>query len=132
MLLRLILLLTIIPLIELTILIELGQRIGAGYTILIILVTGIAGAYLAKSQGMGVLRQAQSDMQEGRMPGNQIVDGLCILVGGAMLLTPGLVTDALGFFLVMPGTRYIVREWIKSRLLGMIDRGQVIFRWNRW
>ena len=132
MLLRLILLLTIIPLIELTILIELGQRIGAGYTILIILVTGIAGAYLAKSQGMGVLRQAQSDMQEGKMPGNQIVDGLCILVGGAMLLTPGLVTDALGFFLVMPGTRYIVREWIKSRLLGMIDRGQVIFRWNRW
>lgn len=132
MLFRLIMLFTVVPFIDLLLLIKLGQYIGAGYTVLIVLVTGIAGAYLTKSQGMGVLRRMQMEMQEGRLPGNPIIDGLCILVGGAMLLTPGLITDTLGFLLVMPGTRFVIREWLKNRLLGMIDRGQVIFRWNRW
>jgi UPF0716 protein FxsA len=97
-----------------------------------VLVTGIAGAYLAKSQGMDVLRRIQSDMQQGIMPGNHIIDGLCILAGGIMLLAPGLVTDTIGLLLVIPGSRFVIREWIKRRLLGMIDRGQVIFRWHKW
>ena len=132
MLIRLMILFTIAPLVELAILIKLGQHIGAGYTILIVLVTGIAGAYLAKSQGIDVLRKIQSDMQQGIMPGNHIIDGLCILAGGIMLLAPGLVTDTIGLLLVIPGSRFVIREWIKRRLLGMIDRGQVIFRWHRW
>jgi UPF0716 protein FxsA len=49
-----------------------------------------------------------------------------------MLLAPGLVTDTIGLLLVIPGSRFVIREWIKKRLLGMIDRGQVIFRWHRW
>ncbi len=131
MLFRLMLLFTVVPLIELAFLIKLGQYIGTGYTIMIVLLTGIAGAYLAKSQGMEVLRQMQFDMQEGRLPGNHLIDGLCIFVGGAMLLTPGLITDTLGFMLVIPITRVIIREWLKNRLRSMIDSGQVIFRWNR-
>ena len=126
------LLLTLVPLIELALLIKLGQYIGVGYTVLIVVVTGIAGAFLAKTQGMSVLRRMQLEMQEGRLPGNQMIDGLCILMGGAMLLTPGLVTDTAGFILVVPITRIAVREWLKTKLRGMVDRGQVIFRWGGW
>jgi UPF0716 protein FxsA len=126
------LLLTLVPLIELALLIKLGQYIGVGYTVLIVVVTGIAGAFLAKTQGMSVLRRMQLEMQEGRLPGNQMIDGLCILLGGAMLLTPGLVTDTAGFMLVIPVTRIAVREWLKIKLRGMVDRGQVIFRWGGW
>jgi UPF0716 protein FxsA len=132
MLLRLILLFTLVPLIELALLIKLGQYIGVGYTILIVMVTGIAGAYFAKTQGMGVLRQIQRELEEGRIPGNQIIDGLCILAGGAMLLTPGLITDTFGFILVVPITRIAVREWLKGKFRDMIDRGQVSFYWGRW
>jgi len=132
MLIRLMLLLTLVPLIELALLIKLGQYIGVGYTVLIVVVTGIAGAFLAKTQGMSVLRRMQLEMQEGRLPGNQMIDGLCILLGGAMLLTPGLVTDTAGFMLVIPVTRIAVREWLKIKLRGMVDRGQVIFRWGGW
>jgi UPF0716 protein FxsA len=126
------LLLTLVPLVELALLIKLGQYIGVGYTVLIVVVTGIAGAFLAKTQGMSVLRRMQLEMQEGRLPGNQMIDGLCILMGGAMLLTPGLVTDTAGFILVVPITRIAVREWLKTKLRGMVDRGQVIFRWGGW
>ncbi len=132
MLIRLMLLLTLVPLVELALLIKLGQYIGVGYTVLIVVVTGIAGAFLAKTQGMSVLRRMQLEMQEGRLPGNQMIDGLCILMGGAMLLTPGLVTDTAGFILVVPITRIAVREWLKTKLRGMVDRGQVIFRWGGW
>lgn len=128
---RLIMLFTILPFVELYLLIRLGQYIGAGYTILIVLITGIAGAYLAKSQGMSVLRRIQSEMHEGKLPGNHIIDGLCILIGGVMLLAPGLITDTIGFLLVVPGTRFLIREWLKNRLIGMIKKGQVIFHWNR-
>lgn len=132
MLVRLILLFTLIPLAELAILIKLGQYVGIGYTILIVLLTGILGAYLAKTQGMDVLRRIQTELEMGSIPGNQIVDGLCILVGGAMLLTPGLITDLCGFVLVIPITRVVVREWLKIKFRNMIERGQVNFYWNRW
>jgi UPF0716 protein FxsA len=132
MLLRLMLLLTVVPLLELALLIKLGQYIGVGYTVLVVVVTGVAGAFLAKTQGMDVLRRMQLEMQEGRLPGNQMIDGLCILMGGAMLLTPGLITDTLGFALVIPVTRIALREWLKIKLRGMVDRGHVIFRWNGW
>ncbi len=130
--LRLIALFTIMPFIELFLLIKLGQYIGAGYTLLIVLVTGIAGAYLAKGQGINVLRRIQLEMHGGRLPGNHIIDGLCILIGGIMLLAPGLITDTIGFLLVIPGTRFLIREWLKTRLLNMINKGQVIFRWDGW
>ncbi|MBA1334206.1 MAG: hypothetical protein HPY66_1915 [Firmicutes bacterium] len=132
MLIRFILLFTLIPLIELAILIKLGQYVGIGYTILIVLLTGILGAYLAKTQGMDVLRRIQTELETGNIPGNQIIEGLCILVGGAMLLTPGLITDLCGFVLVIPLTRVVVREWLKVKFRNMIERGQVNFYWNRW
>ncbi len=129
---RLIILFTVMPFIELFFLIKLGQHIGAGYTLFVVLATGVLGAYLAKSQGMSVFRQIQLEMQGGKLPGNHIIEGFCILVGGVMLLAPGLITDTIGFLLVIPGTRFIIREWLKNRLLNMINRGQVIFRWDGW
>ncbi len=132
MLFRLVLLFTVVPLVELALLIKLGQHLGVGYTVAIVLVTGVAGAFLAKTQGISILNRIGEELEEGRVPGNQIVDGLCVLVGGAMLITPGLITDMCGFFLVVPATRFIVREWLKQWFRNMIDRGQVTFYWNRW
>lgn len=132
MLFRLILLFTVVPLVELVLLIKLGQHVGVGYTIAVVLITGVVGAYLAKTQGFSILNRIGRELEEGRVPGNQIVEGLCILVGGAMLITPGLLTDAFGFFLVIPVTRIIVREWLKRWFRNMINRGQVTFYWNRW
>lgn len=132
MLLRLMLLFTVVPIIELALLIKLGQHIGVGYTIAVVLITGVAGAYLARTQGVSILRRIRWELEEGRVPGNQIVDGLCVLIGGAMLLTPGLITDLTGFMLVIPVTRIAIREWLKSRFRRMIETGNITFYWSRW
>jgi len=128
---RLILLFTVIPLVELALLIKLGQHVGVGYTIAIVLITGVVGAYLAKTEGFSIINKIGRELEEGKVPGNQIVDGLCVLVGGTMLITPGLITDTCGFFLVIPATRILVREWLKRWFHNMIDRGQVTFYWHR-
>lgn len=107
-----------IPLIELVLLIEIGQRIGTLPTIAIIVVTGILGATLARQQGLSVLGQLQSEMAEGRMPAVPLVDGVLVLVAAAVLLTPGLLTDAVGFTLLVPA----VRGWIRAKLVARIQR----------
>ncbi|MFT9494689.1 FxsA family protein [Anaerosolibacter sp.] len=131
MLMRLILLFTMVPLIELAILFKLNQYIGLGYTLGIVIFTGVLGAYLAKSQGNQILFRIKMEMGEGRMPGDELINGLCVLIGGAMLLTPGILTDTTGFILVLPGTRHLVKVFIKNKLRKMIDEGKVnfYFRW---
>lgn len=128
---RLILLFTMVPLIELAILFKLNQYIGLGYTLGIVIFTGVLGAYLAKSQGNQILFRIKMEMGEGRMPGDELINGLCVLIGGAMLLTPGILTDTTGFILVLPGTRHLVKVFIKNKLRKMIDEGKVnfYFRW---
>ncbi|MDF2546343.1 MAG: fxsA [Anaerosolibacter sp.] len=131
MLMRLILLFTMVPLIELAILFKLNQYVGLGYTLGIVIFTGVLGAYLAKSQGNQILFRIKMEMGEGRMPGDELINGLCVLIGGAMLLTPGILTDTTGFILVLPGTRHLVKVFIKNKLRKMIDEGKVnfYFRW---
>jgi UPF0716 protein FxsA len=107
-----------IPLIELVLLIEIGQRIGTLPTVAIIVVTGILGATLARRQGLSVLGQLQSEIAAGRMPAVPLVDGVIVLVAAAVLLTPGLLTDAVGFALLVPA----VRRWIRGKLLARIRR----------
>lgn len=128
---RLILLFTMVPLIELAILFKLNQYVGLGYTLGIVIFTGVLGAYLAKSQGNQILFRIRTEMGEGRMPGDELINGLCVLIGGAMLLTPGILTDTTGFILVLPGTRHLVKVFIKNKLRKMIDEGKVnfYFRW---
>ena len=115
MFLRLLLLFTVVPLVELFLLVKLGTVIGIGPTVLIVITTGVIGAWLARWQGLGVLRRVTSDLNEGRLPADALIDGLLILIAGAVLLTPGLITDALGFLLLVPQSRIVVRRMIRDR-----------------
>jgi UPF0716 protein FxsA len=115
MFLRLLLLFTVVPLIELFLLVKLGTMIGIGATVLIVICTGILGAWLARWQGLGVLRRLTEDLNKGRLPADALIDGLLILIAGAVLLTPGLITDALGFLLLVPQGRAVVRRLIRAR-----------------
>ena len=99
---ELFLLFTIIPILELYLIIKVGGMIGAFNTVLIILTTGIIGASLAKSQGLIVLSKIQQALNEGRIPGNELLHGLMILIGGATLLTPGFITDLIGLSMLIP------------------------------
>ncbi len=112
--LRLLLLFTIIPLLELTLLIEIGQRIGVLNTVAIVLLTGVAGAALARSQGFGIFNRIQMELSRGQVPGDSLIDGAMILAGALLLLTPGLITDAFGFLLLLPPTRQVLRTYLKG------------------
>ena len=116
MLLKLILLLTTVPLIELFLLFKLAQWTSVPITILVVIGTGIAGGSLARWQGMSVLNRIRGDLRSGAMPADGLMDGAFILVAGALLLTPGLLTDALGFLLLAPPGRALVRRLVKRWL----------------
>jgi UPF0716 protein FxsA len=118
---------TVVPLVELYILIKIGELIGAGPTILIVLATGFAGAVLARQQGAQVWWQIQKEMETGRFPADRLIDALLLLVAGAVLITPGILTDLLGFIILIPFTRAPIRQWVKNRLRRMMERGDVRF-----
>jgi len=111
---RLLFLFTVAPLIELFLLVKLGDAIGFWPTVALVVTTGAVGAILTRMEGMRVLRQAQADFQQGRVPTDRLLDGLLILIAGAVLLTPGLITDALGFFLLVPPGRRLVRTLVSA------------------
>ncbi len=125
MILKLFFLFTAIPLFELAVLIQVGKEIGAISTISIVLVTGAAGAWLARAQGVGVLRRIREAIHAGSPPSSELIDGAFILVGGALLLTPGLLTDLVGFFCLIPGTRIIIQRWVVRKIMERIDRGTI-------
>lgn len=111
---RLFLLFTLVPLIELFLLVKLGDVIGFWPTVALVVTTGALGAVLTRMEGLRVLRRAQADFQQGRVPTDRMLDGLLILVAGAVLLTPGLITDAVGFFLLVPAGRRMVRKLVAA------------------
>ncbi|MCP3919490.1 MAG: FxsA family protein [bacterium] len=108
----------LVPTIELALLIEVGQRIGTLATLGLIAVTGVVGASLARTQGLGVIGRLQADMTDGRMPADALLDGVLIMCAGAVLLTPGLLTDAGGFLLLVPA----FRGWLKKRVRARLER----------
>ena len=114
-----------IPLLEIYILLEAGRIIGLGPTLGLIILTGIAGAWLARSQGVEILRKIQTETSSGQMPAAALIDGALILVGGLTLLTPGFFTDAIGFSFLIPFTREMWRKWFKSWLEKQIQSGSV-------
>ncbi len=123
------LLFTLVPLGELWLLIEVGKVIGTWPTILLVASTGFFGVMLAKSQGLSTLRRIGADLEQGDLPGDQLFDGAFILVGGAFLLTPGLLTDALGFALLLPFTRNFIKRHVQHYLQRKMDNGTLyIFR----
>jgi UPF0716 protein FxsA len=115
MFLRLLLLFTVVPLVELFLLVKLGTVVGVGPTIALVIFTGVLGAWLARQQGLVVLRRLRAELEAGRLPAGALIDGLLILVAGAVLLTPGLLTDALGFVLLVPPSRAVVRRIVAAR-----------------
>ena len=120
MLLRLLLLFTLVPLVELALLLLIGDQMGLPFTLGLVIVTGVVGAWLARQQGLRCWREVQRQMSQGQLPAEPLLDGLMILVAGALLLTPGVLTDALGFALLLPPIRKRVRrylaKWFKARI----------------
>ncbi|MDP8266651.1 MAG: FxsA family protein [Candidatus Aceula meridiana] len=117
----LVLLFTALPAAELMILIKLGQIYGLANTFLLIIGTGIIGAHIARLQGFLVLQNIQSQMNQGIMPTEEMIDGVMILAGGMALLTPGLITDILGFLLIIPLTRNFIKMFIKAKFMHSLN-----------
>lgn len=126
MLFYLILLFTVVPLVELLLLIKLGQYIGAMRTIFIVVATGIFGAVLARTEGMITLRKIQIDLHHGVMPTEGLIDGVIILIGGLLLITPGILTDMVGFIFVIPFTRTFVKSYLKHRFQLFLKNARMI------
>jgi len=122
MLARLILLLTIVPLVELVILLRLAQAISWGPTILIVLVTGVFGAWLARREGFRTLVRIQEELASGHTPTLSLVEGVMILVAGVLLVTPGILTDLVGLALLVPP----IRRWVARRIAESFKRRMVV------
>ena len=122
---RLIILFITIPLVELYLLAVVGSRVGLLLTIMLVILTGACGAYLAKSQGYSILARIQAETAAGRVPTDELTDGLLVLIGGIVLLTPGLLTDLAGFCLMVPGFRTIIRERVKKKFAAQVGHFQM-------
>lgn len=122
---RLILLFTVVPVVELVLLIEIGSLVGTLYTVALILGTGALGAALARAQGLRVLREVQAEFGQGRLPAASLIDGLLILLAGALLLTPGVLTDALGFACLTPFFRKQIRRLLRVRFEAAVRDGRL-------
>lgn len=129
---RLLVLFSIVPLVELALLIQVGRFVGLIPTILTVCVTGVAGAYLAKSQGFKLLREVSENLQQGQLPADHLIEGLLVLVGGILLLTPGLVTDLSGFIVLIPFTRRLIARWGKQKFLQWIEKGSMYFSYGEY
>lgn len=125
MLFKLFLLFTLVPIVELALLIEVGRHIGSLATIAIVLVTGAAGAALARSQGLLVFGRLRHSIGQGQSPGDALIDGVLILAGGLLLLTPGIMTDAIGFSALLPLSRRLIRSALKEAIGRRINRGTI-------
>jgi UPF0716 protein FxsA len=122
---RLLLLFIVVPAIELALLIELGARLGTLPTLGIIAVTGVIGAYLARLQGLSVIQQAREQMRRGELPAGSLADGVMILVAGALLMTPGILTDAVGFSLLVPALRRRVKAYARERFRKAVQENRI-------
>jgi len=122
---RLFLLFTITPLVELYLLIRLGTYLGVLDAIAIVITTGIVGGLLARNQGLAVLNQIRLELNEGRIPAESLFDGVLILVAGILLITPGLLTDGLGLFLLVPWTRQALKFRIMQRVEERVVPGEI-------
>ncbi len=120
MFLKLLLLFILVPIAELYLFLTLGAQIGIGPTLAIIVLTAFLGASLTKSQGAKALTNFRNATAEGRLPHKEALDGLLILLAGAVLLTPGFLTDAVGFLLLLPPARDVIRGWLGTYLKSRI------------
>ena len=112
----LLLLFILVPLVEIYFLLKVGSVIGAFPTVLVVILTAVVGAWLLKQQGLATLMRFQQSAAQGRMPAQEMAEGLALAFGGALLLTPGFVTDIIGFLCLIPFTRQGIIRWLARRL----------------
>jgi UPF0716 protein FxsA len=107
-----------VPALELYLLFKVGAEIGALNTIWVIIGTGVLGAALAKSQGLSLINSIQRELNAGNIPAKEIIQGFCVFGGGLLLLTPGFMTDIIGFCMILPGPRngmaYLLKKWFEK------------------
>lgn len=125
MLAKLLLLFIVVPVIDLILLISIGQWMGTLPTIGLIILTGVLGAYLVRLQGMQVLNQMRGEFRTGRLPAGALVDGAMILAAGALLMTPGILTDMLGLLCLIPTTRRVIKGYTWTRLERAVRNGHL-------
>ncbi len=106
-----------VPLIEIAVFIEIGGFIGLWWTLAIVVATALGGTYMLRRQGLATLHRAQMQMAEGRMPLREVFDGLCLLIAGALLLTPGFVTDIAGGLLLLPPMRTLLGTLVARHIV---------------
>ncbi len=111
----------IVPLIELALLLKIGAQIGIWATLVIIVSTAMLGASLTRREGLKTWWRFQEKLATGAFPNEELLDGLMILIAGAVLLTPGFLTDAVGFILLIPASRRVVKDWVRQRFSQHID-----------
>jgi UPF0716 protein FxsA len=109
------LLFLVVPIVELFVIVQVAQGVGIGETILLLIAVSLVGAWLVKRQGVAVWQQLNQTINQGQIPHREIVDGALILFAGALMLTPGFVTDVLGLLLLLPPSRAVVRNVLMTR-----------------
>jgi UPF0716 protein FxsA len=131
MLIRLFLAFTLIPVLELYILIEVGSYLGALSTVMIVIVTGFVGAYLARLQGFQTMNRVRDSLNRGEMPTEGLVDALLILLAGIVLLTPGFLTDMAGLLLLIPRMRNLFKGWLMRKFENWVRNNRMDIRFYR-
>lgn len=125
---RLLLILVLLPLAEIYVLIESGRLIGVWPTVLLVVLTGIAGSWLMRQQGLTLLGRIQEELAAGQLPAGALLDGALVLAGGLLLLTPGFCTDLAGFSMLAPTTRGWWRILLERWLAGQLAAGRLTIR----
>ncbi|MEM1128558.1 MAG: FxsA family protein [Bacteroidota bacterium] len=123
MLARLLLLFLITPVVELALLLQVGEWIGFWPTVALILVTGITGSYLARREGLSVWKKLNDRLAQGGLPSDELTDGVIVLMSGALLITPGVLTDVVGFSGLLPPTRALIRKAVLKRVRASATQG---------
>ena len=128
MVLKLFLLFTLIPLLEILILMQLSLLLGPLATIILVVGTGFAGASLAKIQGLQTVLRIRDNMKQGIMPGDEVIDAFLIFVAGVLLITPGLLSDICGILLLLPKTRSRAKRFLVREIDRLVKKGSLRFR----
>jgi UPF0716 protein FxsA len=110
-----------VPFVEIYVLLQVGHAIGVVNTLGLLILVSVVGAWLAKREGLGVLRRMQHSIEAGRVPGTELVDGFLILLAAALMLTPGFLTDILAILLLLPPVRAVVRRELRRRVARRIE-----------
>jgi len=128
MLLKLFLCFTLIPVLELYLLIKVGTVLGGLNTILLVILSGFAGAWLARLEGMNTLVRLKMNLQQGLMPAEELLDGVIIFIAGLVLITPGFITDIMGLLLLWPVTRNRLKKFLRKKFDEMQTQGNIHIR----